>query len=93
MQDGKKSIPVTMRMTQSQLDELKRLAAERSQSVSQYGVEHIFQSGGITDTKLRQVFFSLANIKDIVKFQTDCTPAVRSSVLKECDAIWQSLKS
>lgn len=93
MSSETKSIPITIRMKPSQVEELKQLANEANQSVSQYGVEHIFQNNGVTDTQLRQVFYALKKIQDTVNFQLESEPTVTSSILKECDAIWQSLKS
>lgn len=93
MKDETKSIPVTMRMKPSQVEELKRRAAEQHQSISQYGVEHIFQAAGLTDTQLQSVFRLLLQIQDTVRFQTKAEPSVKDSIFQECDDIWQSLKS
>lgn len=93
MQYEKKSIPVTIRLTPSQNSELKRLAEEQDQSVSQYVAEHIFQNDGITDTQLRQVFLSLKKIQDNTEFQMKTEQNIKDTIFKECDAIWQLLKS
>ena len=93
MQRETKSIPVTLRMTPSQFEELKRRATEKNQSISQYGVEQIFQNNGLTDTQLRQVYRTLLQIEDTVKFQTKAEQAVKDSIYEECDSIWKFLKS
>ena len=91
MHSKPKTIPSTMRVTQSQHDELKRLAKEQHQSVSQYGVEHIFQGSGVTDTQRRQVFWALTKIRDAIEFQPEAGQDFKTVILQECDAIWQSL--
>lgn len=90
--EGKKvkSVPVTFRVTAQEYENLKQMAKENGQSVSQYVALHVINNEGVTIDRVRKIYHQLLKIKDYV--QREPQSQFAEEIGAECDIIWQCLK-
>lgn len=90
MKRNLKQHTITARVTDEELDVIKKRATEQNLSMSRYLVEAAVRSDGLLMSRKRSVYRSLEIIKDSARYQKDHNTRIEV-IERECDFIWQSL--
>lgn len=91
---SKKAYPLTARVTEDELNQIKEKANAQNLSISRYIVEKSLGSEAISTSTIREAYQHICVIRDLAanwRFTDD--EAVSKKIGKECDALCRTLKS
>ena len=78
---------ISLRLTQTEYNQIKQLANEKEVSVSKFLKDRALSTDGLTLSAKQSIYQHLLIIKDAA------TNRISSDkIIKECDTIWQSLR-
>lgn len=78
---------ISLRLTQTEYNQIKQLANEKEVSVSKFFKDRALSTDGLTLSEKQSIYQHLLIIKDAA------TNRISSeTIIRECDAIWQSLR-
>ena len=78
---------ISLRLTQTEYNQIKQLANEKEVSVSKFLKDRALSTDGLTLSEKQSIYQHLLIIKDAA------TNRISSDrIIKECDTIWQSLR-
>lgn len=94
MGKSKKVCPLTARVTEDELDQIKEKANRKNLSVSRYIVEKALQSDTASSAVMREAYRHICTIRDISSnWQFSDHEAVSNQINRECDELCHILKS
>lgn len=91
MKQNTRKHTITARVTDEEIEVIKKRAKEKNISVSRYLVEAAIKVEGMTLSMRRSIYRELEIIKDAVRHEKNHSVCVEI-VERECDYLWRSLK-
>ena len=90
MKQNTKKHTITARVTDEEIEVIKKRAKEKNISVSRYVVESAIAPHNLTVSAKREIYRELEIIKDATRYQENQN--IRTEIIERgCNAIWQCL--
>ena len=90
MKQNTRKHTITARVTDEEIEVIKKRAKEKNISVSRYVVESAIAPHNLTVSTKREIYRELEIIKDVARYQENQN--IRTEIIERgCKAIWQCL--